>query len=171
IKAKKNSDYVVVCMHSGGQFNTEPGEFTRYIAKFMSQNGVDLILGTHPHVVQKIEQVDETLVIYSIGNFNISPSSVYLIDENLPDYGIMFHLYLKDKGKDAKVFKVTFSILKMHENSSGYVKTYPVDKLLNQLDNPQEKETIKENVKKIYNKFTNEDVESLNMQSEYQLRL
>src|SRR5699024_10396146 len=65
-KAKENSDYVIVCLHSGGQFNETPGEFTNYMMKFMSQNGVDLVVGTHPHVVQKCEKLDDMLAIYSI---------------------------------------------------------------------------------------------------------
>ena len=38
-------------------------------AEFLSSLGVDIIIGTHPHVIQPIEYIGNTLVIYSLGNF------------------------------------------------------------------------------------------------------
>lgn len=170
-KAKKNSDYVVVCLHSGGQFNREPGKFTKYIMRFLASNGVNLVLGTHPHVVQRHEKIGDMLAVYSIGNFNISPSSVYLIDDNLPDFGLMFHLYLKKQRNEVNVEKYSFSILKMHEDPSGYVKTYPVDEYINQLSSEEEKVKLKNNVNEIYNRFTMKNVEEVSIQKEYDLPL
>ncbi|WP_040978346.1 CapA family protein [Oceanobacillus jeddahense] len=168
-KAKESSDHVIVCMHSGGQFNEAPGKFTEYMMDFMKKNGVDTVIGTHPHVVQKHEMKDDMLAIYSLGNFNISPSSVYLIDDDLPDYGIMFHLYLKKDNNQVKVSKTSFSILKMHEDANGYVKTYPVDELIHHLNNKEEKEKLKDNVKRIYNKFAVNEKEKISIQREYEL--
>src|SRR5699024_4771690 len=85
-KAKENADFTIVCMHSGGQFNTEPGRFSQYIMNFMDVNGVDAVIGNHPHVVQKAETFSNGMVgAYSLGNFSISPSSVYVIHEDLPE--------------------------------------------------------------------------------------
>ena len=56
-------------MHWGNEYTNEPTNSQRDIAKYLSDLGVDLIIGTHPHVVQPIEYVGDTLVIYSLGNF------------------------------------------------------------------------------------------------------
>src|SRR5699024_238557 len=110
-KAKANSDIVILCMHSGGQFHPQPGEFSKYMMNFMAENGVDLIVGNHPHVVQEHQKFPNgTLGLYSLGNFSISPSSVYLIHDHLPEYSIMFHMYIDQKSK--KVNKYTFFYFK-----------------------------------------------------------
>lgn len=53
IKAKNLSDVVVACLHIGGQFNEEPGEYSKFIVDFFVKKGVDIIVGNHPHVIQK----------------------------------------------------------------------------------------------------------------------
>ena len=39
------------------------------MAKFLADNDVDIIIGTHPHVIQPVEWIDDTIVFYSLGNF------------------------------------------------------------------------------------------------------
>ena len=39
------------------------------MAKYLSDNGVDIIIGTHPHVIQPVKWINNTLVFYSLGNF------------------------------------------------------------------------------------------------------
>ena len=39
------------------------------VAKYLSDLGVDIVIGSHPHVIQPMEYVGNTLVIYSLGNF------------------------------------------------------------------------------------------------------
>src|SRR5699024_6734769 len=111
-KAKTYADFTIVCMHSGGQFHPEPGKFSQYMMNFMDENGVDAVIGNHPHVVQKAKKFPNGMLgTYSLGNFSISPSSVYVIHEDLPEYSIMVHLYINAKNK--KVERKTFSVLKI----------------------------------------------------------
>lgn len=70
--ARKNADVVIVSLHWGteymlGDINKEQ----RHISEYLSQLGVDIILGTHPHVVQPVRWVGDrgrTLCAYSLGN-------------------------------------------------------------------------------------------------------
>lgn len=62
-------DFLIVSMHWGNEYTHVPSSYQRDAAKFLSDNGVDLIVGTHPHVIQPIEYIGDTLVIYSLGNF------------------------------------------------------------------------------------------------------
>ncbi|MGB2992147.1 MAG: CapA family protein [Paenisporosarcina sp.] len=73
-KAKALSDVVVVSMHWGNEYETEPNQIQLDLAKELSDMGVDIIIGHHPHVLQPvdwIERVDgsRTYVMYSLGNF------------------------------------------------------------------------------------------------------
>ena len=62
-------DVLMVAMHWGVEYTHEPTEYEKDMAKFLAENGVDVIIGAHPHVVQPVTWIDNTLVIYSLGNF------------------------------------------------------------------------------------------------------
>ena len=61
-------DVLIVSMHWGNEYVYEPSWYQKDAAQFLSEQGVDIIIGTHPHVIQPIEYVGNTLVIYSLGN-------------------------------------------------------------------------------------------------------
>lgn len=68
------SDVQIVGMHWGSEYQFEPDEQQRDLAQQLSDMGADVIIGTHPHVLQPIEvisgeQGNDTLVLYSLGNF------------------------------------------------------------------------------------------------------
>lgn len=72
--AKENSDFVIVCPHWGTEYVYTPDSWQKYWAKFFADLEVDLVLGTHPHVIEPVEQVQGkngnfTTVYYSLGNF------------------------------------------------------------------------------------------------------
>src|SRR5690625_3985634 len=167
LDAKASADLVIVCMHSGGQFHPEPGKFSKYMMQFMKENGVDIVVGNHPHVVQKSEWFSNGMFgAYSLGNFSISPGSVYVIDDDLPEYSIMLHFYIGAKSK--KVEKVTFTILKIVEFEDESLTVYPIDHLYEVVDH-NEKTEIVLNATKIYNRFLNENKKTINIESEYKL--
>ena len=62
-------DFLMVAMHWGEEYTHTPVYEQKEIAQFLSDLGVDLVIGAHPHVVEPIEYVGNTLVIYSLGNF------------------------------------------------------------------------------------------------------
>lgn len=62
-------DVLIVSMHWGTEYTNTPTNEQRQIAEYLSSLGVDIIIGHHPHVVESIEYVNDTLVIYSLGNF------------------------------------------------------------------------------------------------------
>ena len=78
-KAKsQDADIIVACMHWGTEYKTVSNSTQNELADFLFQNGVNIILGTHPHVLQQMEKRTVTLedgttqdgfVIYSLGNF------------------------------------------------------------------------------------------------------
>lgn len=62
-------DVVLVAMHWGVEYTHTPTSEQRDQAKFLADLGVDVIIGSHPHVIQPIEHIGDTVVIYSLGNF------------------------------------------------------------------------------------------------------
>lgn len=74
-KAEEMADFTVVCPHWGTEYQLTQSAAQENWAKIFAENGADLVIGTHPHVIQPIEWVTdeatehEMLVYYSIGNF------------------------------------------------------------------------------------------------------
>lgn len=68
-KIKDKVDVIIVSMHWGTEYTHVPTAEEKEIASYLSSLGVDIIIGHHPHVIQPIEYVGNTLVIYSLGNF------------------------------------------------------------------------------------------------------
>lgn len=70
-------DKILLSLHWGHEYELEPREYQRQMARWLFETGVDYILGSHPHVVQPTERVwvsrngtlSECFVIYSMGNF------------------------------------------------------------------------------------------------------
>lgn len=67
--ASEKYDLVVVHFHWGGEGRTVPKDYQRDLAHLAIDNGADLIIGHHPHVLQGIELYKERLIFYSLGNF------------------------------------------------------------------------------------------------------
>lgn len=62
-------DCVIAVVHWGNEYERQPNREQRKMADFMRRSGVDIILGSHPHVVQPFEVDDKGITLYSLGNF------------------------------------------------------------------------------------------------------
>ena len=72
--AEENADFTVVCPHWGTEYVLTATDNQKKWADIFLENGADLVIGTHPHVIEPIELLTdengkEMLVYYSIGNF------------------------------------------------------------------------------------------------------
>lgn len=68
-RLRNKVDLLMVAMHWGEEYTHTPNERQKEIAKYLSDLGVDIIIGAHPHVIQPIDFIGKTMVIYSLGNF------------------------------------------------------------------------------------------------------
>lgn len=73
-KAKEISDFILVSAHWGDEYNFGITDYQKKYAKLFNDLGVDVVLGTHTHVVGPVEELvndvgEKTLVIYSTANF------------------------------------------------------------------------------------------------------
>ena len=87
-------DILIVAMHWGVEYTHEPTNYQKDMAEYLASLNVDIIIGTHPHVIQPIEWIDNTLVIYSLGNFL---SAQYQNDNYNKVVGLMTSLKINKK--------------------------------------------------------------------------
>lgn len=69
LRVRDKVDLLIVAMHFGVEYTHVPTNYQIDMAEFLSSLGVDIIIGTHPHVIMPITYINDTLVIYSLGNF------------------------------------------------------------------------------------------------------
>ena len=67
--AREISDYVVVYVHWGIERDTRPQTYQRNMGKQYIDAGADLVIGSHPHVLQGVEYYNGKPIVYSLGNF------------------------------------------------------------------------------------------------------
>lgn len=72
--AEENADFTIVFMHWGTEYRLTADEGQKALAQMMCENGADLIMGSHPHVIEPVEWItaengNKTLVFYSLGNY------------------------------------------------------------------------------------------------------
>jgi len=98
---RDGADLVLVVMHWGTEYQRTPNAVQRRIARQLAADGADVVIGSHPHVVQEIGTVTATeanglrhrcIVAYSLGNFIADQQERYT------DCGIILYLdIVKDK--------------------------------------------------------------------------
>lgn len=89
---EQGAEAIVVALHWGLEYERRPNPAQRRVAEFLARQGVQGILGSHPHVLQPLEWLEgpagRTVVIYSLGNF-VSGQR-----KPLTDSGLILHLPL-----------------------------------------------------------------------------
>ncbi|NJK98713.1 MAG: CapA family protein [Bacteroidales bacterium] len=100
-KAKQAGvDFTIVTIHWGNEYERKENSNQRHIANFLLNNGADMIIGSHPHVVQPIarrynssDSSSYKIIVYSLGNYVSNQRDRY------KDGGIMFNVKLRKIGK------------------------------------------------------------------------
>lgn len=68
-RLKGKADLIMVAMHWGEEYTHVPNSSQKEIAQYLTSLGVNIVIGHHPHVIQPVEFIGDTMVIYSLGNF------------------------------------------------------------------------------------------------------
>ncbi len=81
-KAKELADAVILSLHFGNEYERYPDDTQKDLVQFAADQGVHAVIGHHPHVLQPMEWVtgkndNETLVVYSLGNFLSNQQGLY----------------------------------------------------------------------------------------------
>ncbi|MDP4171395.1 MAG: CapA family protein [Bacillota bacterium] len=73
-RARLDADVVIMSIHWGKEYERYPSAAQKELAHFLANEGVDIIFGSHPHVLQPMEWITardgrKVLAVYSLGNF------------------------------------------------------------------------------------------------------
>ena len=158
-KARENSDFIFFCMHSGGQYNEYPEEYTKKLVDFLIENGVDYVIGAHPHVVHGIKKFKKKLGAYSIGNFYATPFANPAQKDELADYSIIMNFYFNIENKTLD--KITYSIAKSEMDNDGYTRVFLAKDLYKNIKLESRKEKILQDTLTIARTFSGKEENEL----------
>ena len=128
---KDKVDVIMVAMHWGTEYVSYPTTAQKEIANYLASLGVNLIIGTHPHVIEPIEYIGDTLVIYSLGNFVSSQVGVERLTGLMASLDIIKEEY---HGETKITFDNIEGTLLYTDRNNGYI-VYPYHKLTNNILN------------------------------------
>ncbi len=131
--AEDNADFTIAFMHWGTEYSIRPDSYQRDLAEKMCLWGVDLIIGSHPHVIEPVEWIEsengnKMLVFYSLGNF----VSRQLEVRNL--LGAVANVNLKYNGKNVFIDKYSFMpIITHYDTTYTQFDVYPLKEYSNDI--------------------------------------
>ena len=156
-KVRDKVDVLIVAMHWGVEYTHTPTNYQKDAAKYLESLGVDIIIGTHPHVIEPVEYINDTVVFYSLGNFlsaQYSDINVSAGDYSCPDYkcviGLMSSLTINKKvvGDDVSI---TVDSVKNDLIYTYYNNRYSNFKVI-PFSNPDIREYLPDS-ERVYNKY------------------
>ena len=126
----QNVDMIVACMHWGTEYKTNSNPEQEELADFLFQNGVDVIIGNHPHVLEPMEKRSVTLsdgtvkdcfVIYALGNFTADQR-----DEITRDSIILNLKFTRNEDKKISIDSYEYIPIYMYKNPNLSLKKFKV---------------------------------------------
>ncbi len=124
---KENPDEIIVFLHWGNQYEAFPSEAQKEIERFLHKQGIRIIIGSHPHVIQPVKWDNDHLTVYSLGNF-ISNQRTFPRDG-----AFIFRLdFVKHKG-ETSVYQagyIPFWVYKYTESGKTFFEILPTDEFI-----------------------------------------
>lgn len=130
-QAREEADFIIAFPFWGEQNSMDYTQEQERQAQFLADNGVDLIIGSYPHVVEPVKWItaengDRTLVYYSLGNFQSIQNTV----ENMLGGQANVTISKEEDGTHISDYSLDFVVThyEQRESSEYYdiVKTYPL---------------------------------------------
>ncbi len=109
---QRGADLVIIYMHWGHEYHDTPSEEQKELARFIAEAGGDIIIGSHPHVIQPMEIIQaakedgaphETFVAYSLGNFISNQHKTSGIPTRDVKFGKALRLHLRKNMESGEV--------------------------------------------------------------------
>ena len=130
-KAKEQQvDVIIACMHWGEEYHTTQTKNQEELADFLFQNGVDIIIGNHPHVIEPFEtkevkmpdgSIKQCFVAYALGNFTADQRAI-----NTRDSIILNLKVTKKADGQVSIDKVDYVPLYIYKNPSLTLKKFVI---------------------------------------------
>ena len=163
---KEKPDFLIMCLHIGGQYNDSPTQYTLKMLNWLWKRNVNVIITNHEHIVQNCNcsRLDDNLfATYCLGNFLGIGGILQEPYDKLVNYSIACHIYFDIKN----IKKITYSILKtVYNNENKMIKTVNTSDYFKELG-IEENEILWDDVKKIALRFSGKEI--FDYQEEYLL--
>ena len=156
---KLNPDLIVVNMHWGVEYAQSPNKEQERLTQILFENGADIILGSHPHVLQKMEKVEidfgngnkkDGFVIYSLGNFISGQRKEYT------KQSAILNLEITKEGTNGKISINSVNYTPIYMNQIGKYRVLDIEEEIKKYENGQKNisigtyETLKSELAHIY---------------------
>ena len=142
-KVRDKVDLLIVAIHWGIEYKYTPNEYQKDMASYLASLGVNIIIGTHPHVVEPITYIDNTLVIYSLGNLVSAQDTV---EDYNTRVGLLSTVTInKDSNNNISLSDLNNELIFTTDSSNSY-KVIP-------FSNPDIK-TYLNDYERVYNKYS-----------------
>ena len=134
----QNPDLICVSMHWGVEYQTIPNAEQKELADFLFNNGADIIIGNHPHVLQNFEKREITLsdgttkdgfVVYSLGNLLADQNRKYTRDSAILTLNIT-----KDENDKIKINTVKYVPTYIYKDTSKSSQKFKIINIKNAID-------------------------------------
>jgi len=139
------AELITVALHFGNEYQSDPTEEQKLLVDTLFQAGADIILGSHPHVIQPYEIVEVTtdegvhkkgVVIYSMGNF-ISNQDRFLNRNKPTDVGVIFEVGIRKLYPDqtvelSEVKAIPTYVHKYKDNGKSQYRILPLEAILSE---------------------------------------
>ena len=102
-RCRESVDFLILSYHGGVEYTNKPVRTAVNFAEWCLRNGVDLVLGHHPHVTFGITRVNGKIIVHSLGNFVFNQPQQYWTRRS---YGIKFFFAKSDTGKSVGIEKI-----------------------------------------------------------------
>lgn len=119
---RENLDQLIIVTHWGMEYQTSPNKNQIKIAQFLLENGANMVIGGHPHVIQKAiwKKEKNQLIAYSLGNFVSNQASVNT------DGGMMLELTLVKEGNKVEIREPGYHLIWVHKPNINGKKSYEI---------------------------------------------
>lgn len=133
-RLRAKCDFVIISLHHGIEYSDYPVPEHMVLAHKLIDNGVDVVLGHHPHVLQGMERYKDGVIVYSMGNLifdqsqeedNYRLSNSYLVQRGIAPF----------KANDRRVRESMLFLFELSLDKMIDVKLIPIHQ--NNLDTPK----------------------------------
>lgn len=138
LEVRDKVDVLIVAMHwhkNSPEYEDMPTAANKNIAKFLSDNGVDIVLGTYSHCLQPWEKINNTIVFYSLGNFISNQGDIVKVYE---DYKVIMGLLAsmditktvnEDGSKNVVINNIAGELIYTYKEGHSNYKVIPFSKM------------------------------------------
>ena len=139
-ETRKNCDVLIAMMHWGTEFTYDINNQQKELSKYLSDLGVDIIIGNHPHCSQTMEWINNnrTLCMYSLGNF---VSADHIVDrthqefKNAYNVSMMVTLDVVEQNNQISIRNIDYiHIINYYDRQLKHFKLIPYDQYSEELE-------------------------------------